>query len=122
LTCEKGTFCKIHPPGKCLHGNYDYTFCDIPLSESFYVEEVHFVCPPYMKQNEQKGDLTAVPQLVTYEWGTISSRSKRSVPGAERIKSLIDRTGRHVLCRMGVIGKTNFGIIVCVVLPLEENV
>lgn len=122
MICEKGHFCKIHPPGGCIHGNYDYSFSAMSLKEPFYVEEVHFVCPPYLKQNERLGQITAAPQLVTYDWGTINSGSKRSVASAEEIRSLIQKTGKHVLCEIKIIDATRFGKLVCVVVPATEPV
>jgi hypothetical protein len=121
MTCEKGHFCRIHPPGGCRHGDYDYTFCDLLLKEPFYVEEVHFVCPWYLRNNEKSGGVTEVAQLVTYEWGTINSGSERVAPGAENVRSIIQRTGDHVLCEIEPIGVTHFGNGVCVVVPVVES-
>ena len=122
MVCERGHFCRIHSQGGCRNSDYDYNFCDLALKEPFYVEEVHFVCPRYLNQNQQTGGPREVAQLVTLEWGTINSGSVRSVPSAENVRSIIQRTGDHVLCEIKPIGKTNFGKLVCVVVPVVESI
>lgn len=122
MICEKGHFCKIHPPRKCIHGNYDYSFSAMINKGPFYVEEVHFVCVPYLKASERLGQITAAPQLVTYEWGTVNSGSKRSVTSAEEIGSIIQKTGKHVLCEIKEMDTTPFGKLVCIVVPVKEQI
>lgn len=119
MTCEKGHFCKIHEKGKCFHGDYDYTFCDLWGEKTFLVEEVHMICTRYHKAEMRAGGRESAALLVT-DIGTIASGSKKSVPTAETVQMLIDKEQKPVKCKIELIGRTNFGKSVCVVEPVKD--
>ncbi len=118
MTCEEGTFCKIHGKNRCIHTDYDYTFCDILGKGTFYVDEVHFVCPRFFKQNEKKGGVTEVAQLVTGKYGTINSGAIKSVASARSLQTIINTMKKPVECEMKQVGKTA-GKTVCIVVPIQ---
>ena len=90
-------YCLIHKPGSCIHGDYDYSFCDAMAFGELEVEDVKFIAGRYKNQNP--GDYE-VASLLTRKYGAINSGSKSAAASAKRLKMEIDKQKSPVKVHM----------------------